>query len=221
MQSITIESIILDKIPHLTLGYLEANVEVIPSHKELMLWINKQLETIKISLTPETIRQMETVKATKDAYRALGKDPNRYRPAAESLMRRIANGKELYQISNVVDILNYISIKTGYSICGYDADLINSNISLGIGETNEPYEGIGRGTVNIELLPVFRDANGAFGTPTSDSTRTMISSNTKKILFIFIGFNGKDDLDTPLKETKQLLSKYAKAEEIKTYFINK
>ena len=54
---------------------------------------------------------MHTVKATKNAYRTLGKDPNRYRPAAESLMRRIANGKGLYQISNVVDVLNYISIK--------------------------------------------------------------------------------------------------------------
>lgn len=221
MQSISIESIILDKIPNLTLGCLEANVEVTPGNKELTLWIDKQLETIKISLTPEIIRQMATVKATKDAYRVLGKDPNRYRPAAESLLRRIANEKDLYQISNVVDILNYISIKTGYSICGYDADLIESSISLGIGKTNEPYQGIGRGNVNIELLPVFRDAKGAFGTPTSDSTRTMISSNTKKILFIFIGFKGKDDLETALMETKQLLCKYAKAEEINTYFVKK
>ena len=93
------------------------------------------MDNIQVALTPETIRQTGTVKATKDAYRALGKDPNRYRPAAEALMRRVANGKTLYQISNAVDILNYISIKTGFSICGYDADLISGNISLGIGET--------------------------------------------------------------------------------------
>ena len=39
--------------------------------------------------------------------------------AAESLMRRVASGKGLYQINNVVDALNVISVKTGFSICGY------------------------------------------------------------------------------------------------------
>ena len=156
MQSIKIESTILDKLPFLTLGCLEATVTAQASSAELSSWIGKQLEEFQEILSPESIREMGTVKATKDAYRALGKDPNRYRPAAESLMRRIANGKELYQISNTVDILNYISIKTGYSICGYDAELIEGDISLGIGNTDEPYEGIGRGKVNIEQLPVFR-----------------------------------------------------------------
>lgn len=219
MFPIKIESELLHKLPSLTLGCLEATINIEPSSKELLEWIEQQLENIRISLTPESIRQVGTVKATKDAYRALGKDPNRYRPAAEALMRRIANGKELYQISNAVDILNYISIKTGYSICGYDASLIEGEVSMGIGVENEPYTGIGRGTVNIESLPVFRDTKGAFGTPTSDSTRTMIDEKTKKILFIFIGFEGKDQLENTLKETSQLLSEHAQAKAIETYFI--
>ncbi|TLX74066.1 hypothetical protein E9993_13275 [Labilibacter sediminis] len=219
MQSITIESSISDKLPLITLGCLEAKVLVQPSSEEFNLWIDEQLKIFQETLTPESIREMNTVKATKDAYRALGKDPNRYRPAAESLMRRIANDKGLYQISNVVDVLNYISIKTGYSICGYDAELINGNVKLGIGQPDEPYEGIGRGTVNIELLPVFRDDTGAFGTPTSDSTRTMISSKTKSILFIFIGFKGKDELEKVIDECTRLLSVHANAQDIKSYFI--
>jgi DNA/RNA-binding domain of Phe-tRNA-synthetase-like protein len=219
MFPIKVESEILNKVPLLTLGCFEAKVNISPSSKELLLWITRQLEQIKVSLTAETIRQMATVKATKDAYRTLGKDPNRYRPAAESLMRRIANGKELYQICNAVDILNYISIKTGYSICGYDARKIEGEVTMGIGFENEPYQGIGRGTLNIESLPVFRDSKGAFGTPTSDSTRTMISENTKEILFIFIGFEGKDELNSSLEETSRLLSLHARATAIETYFI--
>ncbi len=210
---------LLSKLPSLTLGCIEAKVSVVPGSEDLNDWIAKQLEQIKVSLTPETIRQLHTVKATKDAYRTLGKDPNRYRPAAESLMRRVANGKGLYQISNVVDILNYISIKTGYSICGYDSSLIEGEVSLGIGEEGEPYEGIGRGKVNIELLPVFRDLKGAFGTPTSDSIRTMINEQSKNILFIFIGFEGKDEIEEALKETKNLLIQHAGAENVEIYFI--
>ncbi len=219
MIPIKISPEIQSKLPTLTLGCIEAKVNVTSGSEALNVWIKKQLDQIKVALTPETIRQMHTVKATKDAYRTLGKDPNRYRPAAESLMRRIANGKGLYQISNVVDVLNYISIKTGYSICGYDSNLINGEVVLGIGEEGEPYEGIGRGTVNIELLPVFRDETGAFGTPTSDSVRTMISEKTQNILFIFIGFAGKDELESILMETKNLLIQYAVAKEVETYFI--
>jgi DNA/RNA-binding domain of Phe-tRNA-synthetase-like protein len=216
---INIEPLLLQKVPKLKLGCLEAKVNIHPSTEKLNQQIENKLSALKETLTPETIRQLNTVKATKDAYRKLGKDPNRYRPAAESLMRRIANNKDLYQISNVVDTLNFISVKTGFSICGYDSDAIDGDILLGIGETNEPYEGIGRGQLNIELLPVFRDSKGAFGTPTSDSTRTMITTNTKHILFIFMDFGGINTLEDTLKETVHLLEEYSGGQNIKTYII--
>jgi DNA/RNA-binding domain of Phe-tRNA-synthetase-like protein len=216
---INIEPNLLKKLPKLKLGCIEANVNIGTSSQELNLKIDNELSLLKDSLTPESIRQLNTVKATKDAYRKLGKDPNRYRPAAESLMRRIANGKGLYQISNVVDTLNLISVKTGFSICGYDFDLVEGDVYLGIGKTDEPYEGIGRGQLNIELLPVFRDNKGPFGTPTSDSTRTMITTNTKHILFIFMDFEGINTLEDTLIETVHLLEEYSGGQNIKTYII--
>ena len=72
-----------------------------------------------------------------------------------------------------------ISIKTGFSIGGYDAAKIEGDIELGIGKENEPYEGLGRGVLNIHKLPVFRDEQGAFGSPTSDSERTGVSQQAK------------------------------------------
>ncbi len=219
MPTITIESKIKSKLPLIKLGCIDASVTIEPSSREQIAWINKQLSNIQVALTPETIRQTGTVKATKNAYKALGKDPNRYRPAAEALMRRIANGKDLYQISNAVDILNFVSIKTGFSICGYDANLISGDIHLGVGNKDEPYDGIGRGVVNIEHLPTFRDDIGAFGTPTSDSTRTMITDKTKQILYIFVSFDGDTELQFALNETVELLKKYANAVNINTYYI--
>lgn len=218
MFEINISPHLKSKLPSLILGCIQANVTINKSSKELEEFISTKINEISVAFTHETIRNLDTVKATKNAYKSLGKDPNRYRPAAESLMRRIAQGKGLYQISNAVDILNYISVKTGYSICGYDASCINGQITLGIGEENEPYEGIGRGTINIESLPVFRDNIGAFGTPTSDSVRTMISSKTNTILFVFIGFGNKDGIENAMQETNKLLKNYANAENVETFF---
>ena len=38
------------------------------------------------------------IASTRRVYKACGKDPSRYRPAAEALIRRMLQGKELYHV---------------------------------------------------------------------------------------------------------------------------
>jgi DNA/RNA-binding domain of Phe-tRNA-synthetase-like protein len=42
-------------------------------------------------------------------------------------------------------------------------------------------------------LPVFRDTSGAFGTPTSDSSRTLIDAETQSVLMIIPSFDGDEE----------------------------
>ncbi len=207
--NITVSDEIRAKLPDLILGVISIDVEAKITPDEVKNIFNNRVAELEKKLTPEIIREMPEVKANKDAYRKLGKDPNRYRPSSESLLRRVANGKGLYFINNVVDILNLVSINTGYSICGYDAGKIKGDIVLGVGEKDEPYEGIGRGTLNIERLPVFRDELGAFGTPTSDSVRTMVTEDTTRFLMIIIAFGNIEKLDKAMKESVELYRKFA------------
>lgn len=216
---IAIDPQLCELLPDLTLGGFSCHVSVEPSSEELLGLIEKELAHISQGLTADTIREIEHVKQTKDAYRKLGKDPNRYRPSAEALLRRVANGRGLYKLGNVVDILNLQSVKTGYSICGYDHDNVIGSISLGIGEFDEPYIGIGKGDINIEFLPVFRDELSAFGTPTSDSVRTMVTSRTKRFLMIFIAWGQTVQLQEALDESQKLLEKYAHAHHFDSFVI--
>lgn len=76
-----------------------------------------------------------------------------------SLCRRLLRGLSLYQIDTLVDLINLASINSGHSIGGFDRDKIQGDkLVLGIGKAGEPYEGIGRGELNIEGMPVYRDA---------------------------------------------------------------
>ena len=170
-----------------------------------MTQINQALVIEEISKQPE-------VEASRKAYKACGKDPARYRLSAEALLRRVVSGKGLYHINNVVDQLNLVSIATGFSIGGYDADRIAGNVVFGIGRSGEPYSGIGRGELNIENLPVFRDELGAFGTPTSDSLRTEVNLQTTRFLMILIDFNSSDLLKDALQMAERLLKSYCSAE---------
>jgi len=152
-------------------------------------------------------------------YRKIGKDPSRYRPSAEALLRRVASGKGLYKINNVVDLLNLVSIDSGFSIGGYNAAKINGDIQLGIGRKDEPYKGIGRGEINIEFLPIFRDELGAFGSPTSDSVRTSITNECSQFLMIILSFQGNHELQKAMDFAVSLLQKHAKGDKVETRII--
>jgi DNA/RNA-binding domain of Phe-tRNA-synthetase-like protein len=136
---------------------------------------------------------MTSIAATRRVYKACGKDPSRYRPASEALIRRVLQGKELYQLNTLVDLVNLASIAYGYSIGGFDADKFEGDtLTLGIGREGEPYEGIGRGMINIHGLPVYRDAKGGVGTPTSDNERTKISDTTTHLVVLINGYDGNE-----------------------------
>lgn len=161
-------------------------------------------------LTIETIKELSGILATRRIYKACGKDPSRYRPSAESLIRRVLQGKSLYQIDTLVDLINLASMVYGYSIGGFDADRIAGNtLVLGIGKADEPYEGIGRGIINIEGLPVYRDQLGGIGTPTTDHERTKISIDTCHLLVLINGYDGdRAAVRANAEYIQELLKKY-------------
>ncbi len=91
-------------------------------------------EDIRSTCKIEDINKWTPIFATRQAYKRLGKDPNRYRPSAEALRRRILRGLPLYKIDTLVDIVNLVSIRSGYSIGGFDADKIVGGLELGVGK---------------------------------------------------------------------------------------
>lgn len=172
---------------------VEAQVKNTPYCKPLWDEINALGEHYRETLTTETLKEMPSIAATRKVYRACGKDPSRYRPASEALIRRMLQGKSLYQIDTLVDLINLASIAYGYSIGGFDADkFVGDTLTLGIGREGEPYEGIHRGMINIAGLPVYRDAKGGVGTPTSDNERTKIDINTTHLVVLINGYDGDE-----------------------------
>ncbi len=206
--------------PNLRLACIEANVQVQKSSEELRTEIGQKIQFLNQSLNIEDISKISAITSSRKAYKLCGKDPARYRLSAEALLRRVISGKGLYSINNVVDQLNLVSISSGFSIGGYDFAQIRGDITFGIGQRGEPYSGIGRGDLNIENLPVFRDDLGAFGTPTSDSQRTEVSNSTKRFLMILIDFNCDSQLEDAQKMAIRFLTNYCFATNINTSIID-
>ena len=189
---------------------VEAWVSNTAFSKELWQEIDVFTQQLRAESNVDDCKEQYAIAATRTAYRRCGKDPSRYRPSAEALRRRLLRGLELYQIDTLVDIINLVSLQTGYSIGGFDAGkIVGNKLVLGIGREGEPYEGIGRGVLNIDGLPVYRDNIGGIGTPTSDNERTKIDLNTQHLLVIINGYSGAKGLQEAADLTLNLLKRYA------------
>lgn len=195
--------------------------EVTNSAYSASLWerIEEFTEIYRQRYTVDSIKEMPAIQATRQAYKKYGKDPSRYRPSSEALCRRILRGIPLYQIDTLVDLINLASIHCGHSIGGFDLDKIQGGrLVLGIGKAGEPYEGIGRGELNIEGMPVYRDAVGGVGTPTSDNERTKISGQTTHLLAIMNAYSGEDGLEEAVRYMIDLLETFAEARNVELVY---
>lgn len=211
MPKITISEELTAIIPKLKLACIACDVVLQQKNEELWNLVETKMAELAAQLQVDEISSIPAIAASRKAYKVCGKDPARYRLSAEALLRRVVNRGEIYQINNVVDALNLVSISTGFSIGGYDAEKIYGDVVFGIGREGEPYTGIGRGELNISGMPVFRDENGAFGTPTSDSERTSVTGNTKRFLMIIIDYAATPQLEEATILAKELLVKFAGA----------
>lgn len=211
MIPVSLSDEILQACPGLHVAVVACDVKNTISDEQLWKEIAAMETSIRTFGKIEDINKFTPIQATREAYKRLGKDPNRYRPSAEALRRRILRDLPLYRIDTLVDIINLLSIQSGYSIGGFDAGKIDGSLMLGIGREGEVYHGIGRGELNIAGLPVYRDHQGGIGTPTSDEERTKIDSATTQLLMIINGYSGKEGLNEAVVYGVNLLSQYVSA----------
>lgn len=220
MLHILISKEVATACPDLHILALSCDVCNSKSDEQLWLEIAEEENVVRETVQLEQVNKWLPIQATRQAYKRFGKDPNRYRPSAEALRRRILRGVPLYQVDTLVDLINLVSIRSGYSIGGFDADKIaGGDLVLGVGREGEVYHGIGRGELNIAGLPVYRDAVGGIGTPTSDEERTKIGLETTHLLMIINGYSGLDGLEPAGKYAAGLLSKYVSVTNIRAELV--
>ncbi len=205
--------------PGAALGVLHYKVTVEPSSTQLLDFFDSTIAKLSDEYTLDAIVQNPHIAATRQAYKALGKSPHEYRNAAEAMLRRIVKNAELYHINNVVEVNNLISVSSGYSIGSYDLGELKGTVELRRADDGARYDGIGKGSVNIEHLPVLYDDLGPFGNPSSDSRRAMIQNGSRDIISILYSFDGRDGLRPWIELFSKNLKKYCGIRSIETWIV--
>ena len=206
--------------PATRVGCLQYRVKVEKKNEELWEYLKKDIfRKTKDEIFDYGVNEIPNIKESRAAYKAFGKDPSRYRVSSEALIRRIGQGKGLYEVNTVVDVNNLISIESGFSAGAYDVEKLGDRLVFRIGKKGETYQGIGKDEVNIEALPVLSDEEGAIGSSTSDSRRAMITEDAREVLTLIYSFSDIQDLEKAMESGKKYLEAYAKAEDIQGWIV--
>jgi DNA/RNA-binding domain of Phe-tRNA-synthetase-like protein len=217
--NIRIDSNLKKKCPRTALGCVTAHVQPGASPVALLAEMNQRELEIQELPYPRGVLESPQVETTRKGYKALGKDPARYRGSAEALLRRIVAGKGFPQVNAVVDVINLVSVESRQPVGLYDLAHVTGEIVFRAGRSGETYKGIGKYDLNLEGLPVFADNAGPYGSATSDSERTMVTPETKEILAIIISFGGPEPLDRWTKRLSALLAEYAAAQNVQILLV--
>jgi DNA/RNA-binding domain of Phe-tRNA-synthetase-like protein len=202
------------KCAKVALGCVEAAVETgagSPGLDEALRWCEEKITKLP---QPRAVLESSAILATRAGYKALGKDPARYRGSAEALLRRLIAGKGMPRINNVVDVINLVSVESRLPVGLYDSAYVEGPVEFRAGRAGETYKGIGKYDLNLEGLPLFADVQGPHGSPTSDSERTMVTQATKRVMAIIVSFGGAGPLDSAIKRMTELLTLYTDGREI-------
>jgi DNA/RNA-binding domain of Phe-tRNA-synthetase-like protein len=119
-------------------------------------------------------------------YRRFGIDPTRVRPSSEALLRRLKKGEPLPRINSLVDVANSLSVQLQVPVGLYDLGKVRGDeLVVRLGAEGESYTGIGKDRVNVAARICVADAEGPIGNPSSDSARTMITTDTERAAWIY------------------------------------
>jgi DNA/RNA-binding domain of Phe-tRNA-synthetase-like protein len=217
MIEIGIDPRIRQLAPGLVLGCVEARVATEPA--SAALWAEMEEAAARMAARMAEPAAEPPIAALRALYKALGKEPSRYRGSPEALLRRVRAGKELYRIHNVVDVVNLVSLATLLPIGLYDRARLAPPVVFRRGEPGETYDGIGKESLNLDGLPVLSDAGGPFGSPTSDSRRSMITEEAREIFAVVFGVTGREALEPAVEMLAELLRRHASAVEVETAYV--
>ena len=122
--------------------------------------------------------------AVRTMYKKVGIDPTKTRPSNEALLRRVRKGDTIPRINSAVDVVNWCSLEFQLPYGLYDFSKVTGPVTMRLGAAGEKYAGIRKDEVNVGGRITVADATGAFGNPTSDSARTMVTPATTELLVI-------------------------------------
>lgn len=217
---VKIDPQLFETYPQIRLGIMRFQADVKEASENFWAYMDTEvLPGVRADIEGKEWSEISGIRGSRAAYKAFGRNPGRYRVSSEALLRRVRRGDGLYHVNSVVDVNNLLSVKSGLSVGSYDLGKIHGPVILRKATEGEGYTGIGKDFLDMENMLVLADEDGIFGSSMSDSTRAMVTENTKDILVIIYCFENEIDLLALLACGKDAFEQFAGAVNTETWIV--
>lgn len=182
---ITADQMLFETVPDLKFGILHYNrISTSDAPGMLKGRIGYFYQEMQIDLEDKNVTDIPGVAEWRKVWKAFGKDPGRYRPSAEALIRRVKKGQMPGEINLGVDLNNFFSVREGIPCGLYDLASVAGEVSIRKGTAGDEYEGLNGRINSLENLLLTSDEHGPFGSPFVDSGRTAVTEQTTEALHV-------------------------------------
>lgn len=217
---VKIDSQLFETYKEIHLGLMRFHADVKEPREDFWAHMDTDvLPQVRTDINGKEWSKIQGIRGSRAAYKAFGRNPGRYRVSSEALLRRVRRGDDLYHINSVVDVNNLISVESGLSAGSYDLNCIQGSVTLRRAGKGEGYTGIGKDFLDMENMLALADDKGIFGSSMSDSSRAMVTEQTKDILVVIYCFENTIDLQALLQKAQSVFQKYADAQDIEAWII--
>ena len=215
---VSIDQKLFETYPDIRLGLMSFDADVKAPDEGFWRYMDQEvLPQVRAAIEGKEWSQIPGIRGSRAAYKAFGRNPGRYRVSSEALIRRVRRGDALYHINSVVDVNNLLSVESGLSVGSYDVGKLSGPVVLRKAEAGEGYTGIGKDFLDMENMLVLADDQGIFGSSMSDSTRAMVTEETRRVLVAIYCFEQDMDLNALLERGRRAFEQFAGAENVETW----
>lgn len=131
MRKFIVDSKVFETLPHYCLGVIAAKgVDNRTMNARIEAMLDAQAEKFAQENQGTNVRELPNVKAYRDAFTALGMNPNKFMCSIEALTKRVQKGAKLPHINSVVDLGNALSVKYQFSMGAHDLRRLDADIEV-------------------------------------------------------------------------------------------
>ena len=99
----------------------------------------------------DNVRELPNIKACRDAFQALGMNPNKFMCSIEALTKRVQKGGALPHINSVVDLGNAFSLRYQLPMGAHDIDKAEGDIEIRFSTPEDHF--LPMGETELEIMP--------------------------------------------------------------------
>jgi lysyl-tRNA synthetase class 2 len=190
---VEIDKEVCEKFNGIKTGFVVIEDIKVEKEVELLTEFKNHINTkVKEKYKSQTeVKNSERLQSFREIYKGFGVDPNSRLNSSEALIRRIASGKGLYNINNIVDTYNVTSAEFEVPMAAYDLDQVKGNITLRFAKEGEEIHKIGdeEATKIEEGELIYADDAGVVCLDYNyrDSDRTKVTNKTRNIILFVDG----------------------------------